>query len=125
MQGAIRRLLENVGDGVTLYQYEQTTSGSRGTAYTLAEADGTPVTMIPDPGRKSLGFNAAFGADVEVDMVFLASAEYDIDDGGGEGASRIEHAGRIYAVVDADRSFSETHGLQLLECNLDSESDLA
>jgi len=124
MQGAIKRLLRKVGDEVRLYQYEGTGSSSYGTGYQLVDPDGTPLQAIPDPSGKSLGVDALFGTEVDADMVFLVGSDYAIDGGGGEGASRIVHAGRVYVVVGTDPSLASTHGLQVLECERDSETNL-
>ena len=122
MEGAISRLLDQYGDDTRLYHYEETTSGSYGSGYTLVDPDGTQVPVIPDTSSATSGLDQLFGAAVDADIEFLMDASHAVDGGGGEGATRVGHAGKLYVVLRADRSLSGTHGLQLLECERDTET---
>ncbi|QHS17921.1 hypothetical protein GWK26_12615 [haloarchaeon 3A1-DGR] len=123
MQGALYRLIDKLGVEVQLVNYESQGSSSRGTHWTPIDSDPDPIMAIPDPGSKSLGYDALFGAEVDADTVYLLRDEYDqLRDGGGDGASRIIDGDDVFVVVDAETR--RQHGLAVLECNRDTESDL-
>lgn len=122
MQGALKRLVSKYGDDARLYHYEEISSGSYGSGYSLATADGVPISVIPDTSNATSGLDQLFGAAVDVDIEFLTDASHDVDGGGGEGATRVGHEGQLYLVLRANRSLSGTHGLQVLECERDSET---
>ena len=122
MKGAVRRLIRNHGTTLEHYTFDAGAETSRGQAFTLAADAPEIINAIPDPGSRSLGF-AAFGAEVEADMLFLVASDTDLADGGGEGASRLKHYGDVYVVVDADQSYQH-RGFQLVHCDRDTESDL-
>ena len=118
---AAKRTLRRDGIDVDLYRYEEGESGSRGTPHTLTTESPTTVPAIPDPGGKSLAYGV-FGVEVDADMVYLVHEDEAIDDGGGDGATRIVQDGDVYVVIDADTS--QRHGFAVLECERDTETDL-
>lgn len=120
-----KRTLRRDGVDVDLYPYEadEAASTSRGTPNALAEDAPITIPAVPDPGGKSVSYGQ-YGVEVEADMVYLVHEdEADrIDDGGGDGATRIVQDGTPYVVLDADRT--QRHGFLVLECDRDTEIDL-
>jgi len=116
-----KRTLRRDGVDVDLYRFEETSSGSRGTAYSpVADAPET-IKAIPDPGGKSVAYGQ-FGVEVDADMVYLVHEDIALDDGGGEGASVLVQDGRTYRVDERDAT--QRHGFVVLECRRDTEVDL-
>ncbi|MDL0133518.1 hypothetical protein [Halobacterium salinarum] len=117
------RLIRAHGVSLDHYWFETTTETSRGQATTVAGDAPESIMAIPDPGSRSLGYDALFGAEVDADMTYLVDSDVDVDDGGGEGASRLQQHDEVYVVIDADRSRVD-RGFQTLQCERDTESDL-
>ena len=118
---AAKRTLRRDGVDVDVYTYESGESTSRGTPHTPTEDSPRTIKAIPDPGGKSVAYGT-FGVEVDADMVYLIHEDEEIDDGGGDGASRIVQGGNVFVVLDADNS--QPHGFQVLECERETESDL-
>ena len=120
---AAQRALRRAGVTVELYNFEQTeTSGSRGAPRTQTDDSPQEILAIPDPGGKSIAYGQ-WGVEVGADMTYLVHEDVKLDDGGGDGASRIVQDGNVFAVIDADRT--QQHGFQVLECERETESELA
>lgn len=116
-----KRTLRRDGIVVDLYRFEVVSSSSRGDHVEPVADAPQPIATIPDPGGKSLSYGV-FGVDVDADMTYLVADDVELDDGGGEGASRIVQDGETFVVIDADST--QQHGFSVLECERDTESDL-
>ena len=118
---AAKRTLKRDGADVDVYQFETGDRTSRGRPVKLTEESPRTVKMIADPGGKSVSYGQ-WGVEVDVDMVYLAHEDEDIDDGGGDGATRIVQNGDVFVVLDADAT--QMHGFQILECERDQDHDV-
>jgi Ethanolamine utilization protein EutJ (predicted chaperonin) len=123
MTFAADRALRRAGIEVDLYRYEvdEASTTSRGTPAALTDDSPKTILAIPDPGGKSVSYGV-YGVEVDADQVYLVHETEPVDDGGGDGASRIVQDGDVYVVLDADSS--QQHGFLVLECERDTESDL-
>lgn len=121
-----KRTLRRDGVDVDLYKFEadDAASTSRGTPNALTEDSPVTIPAIPDPGGKSIAYGQ-YGVEVDADMAYLVHEDRaaEIDDGGGDGATRIVQDGSAYVVIDADRT--QRHGFVVLECERDTEVDLS
>ncbi|QBI90018.1 head closure protein, type 1 [Halobacterium phage ChaoS9] len=113
-----KQTLRRDGVDVALYRFDSGEQTSRGRQTVMAESSPKSIKAIPDPGGKSLSYGQ-WGVKVEADMVYLAHEDEEIDDGGGDGASRIVQNGDVFVVIDADSTLM--HGFQVLECERDGE----
>jgi hypothetical protein len=122
MTFAADRALRRAGVEVDLYRFESGEKTSRGRPTLMTEDSPKSIKAIPDPGGKSLSYGQ-WGVKVEADMIYLAHEDEEIDDGGGDGASRIVQNGDVFVVIDADSTLM--HGFQVLECERDGERTAA
>lgn len=125
MTFAAQRALRRAGVNVELFNFETVgDEDSRGQDWQQTDDSPQTIDAIPDPGGKSVSYGT-FGVEVDADQVYLvvdALVDNGLSGGGGEGASVIRQDGKVYRVIDADRSLD--HGFAVLECELDPEAQI-